>query len=61
MTRNLLVDLEGDDDVDELVRALWVCEAAARRWHMREAIESGHIEMPKIEEFDETGTNSFEE
>lgn len=61
MTRNLLVEFEGNEDIDELVQALWVCEAAARRWHMREAIESGHIEMPVIEDFDELSTNNFKD
>ena len=61
MARNLLADFEGDDDVDDVIRALWECEAAARRWHMREAIESGRIKMPQIEDFDDTYANVFED
>ena len=51
--RDLLVDLDGDDDIDELIRALWVCEAAARRWHMQLALDTGRIKMPPIEDFDD--------
>ena len=59
--RDILADVEGDDDIDELIRALWVCEAAARRWHMREAVESGRIKMPVIEDFDDSASDVFDE
>ena len=59
--REILVDLDSDDDIDEVMRALWVCEAAARRWHMREAVESGRIKMPTIEDFDDASSDFFDE
>lgn len=61
IARKLLVDIEQDDDVQDVINALGRCEVAARRWHMREAVESGHISMPAIEEFDEAQTNVFDE
>lgn len=58
---DLLVDLEKDDDVEEVINAIGRCEAAARRWHMREAVKSGHIDMPAIEEFDDAKANVFDD
>ena len=61
MARRNLERIRGDADVDELIRALGVCELAARRLHMREAIEVGLIDMPEIKEFDEAKTDSFDD
>lgn len=61
-TRKILSTLKADDDdVFEVIQALGMGEAAARRWHMREAIESGQIRMPVIEDYDDTLVDVFEE
>ena len=60
-TRNMLTELQADDDVHEVITALGMCEAAARRWHMREAVDGGKIPMPVIEDYDETCADMFDE
>lgn len=56
-----LAEFEGEDGVDELIRALGVCEVAARRWHMQEATKNGLIKMPDIEPFQEECADVFDD
>ena len=45
--------LASSEPVEELAKAVKIAEILARRWHMIEAIKSGLIQPPVIEEFDD--------
>lgn len=53
-------EIETEGLVGEIIHHLRSAEVVARRWHMIEAIRSGLIEMPPLEDFDDADADAFD-